>query len=47
MNWKINGVNMEKTLRIWVKDGYEYVSIAGKIVRSAVALVFTGIERIR
>lgn len=38
---------MEKTLRIWVKDGYEYVSIAGKTVRSAVAPVFTGIERIR
>ena len=37
---------MEKTLRIWVKEGYEYVSIAGKIVRSAVAPVFVGYRKV-
>ena len=37
---------MEKTLRIWVKDGYEYVSIAGKTVRSAVAPVLKGYRKV-
>lgn len=37
---------MEKTLRIWVKDGYEYVRIAGKTVRSAVAPVLKGYRKV-
>lgn len=37
---------MENTLRIWVKEGHEYFSIAGKTVRNTVAPVFKGFRKV-